>query len=123
MNNKVAFIVELLNSKKITVPQKEKLLRLTSEEFKNLSLKDIDAHNEISAIKEQMLHIRQILQAQKMEVFAVEEIDKLEEQLIDKHNSTISQNTTISNPRSINTIYKDPKHLSEFLKLYNSTLR
>lgn len=115
MHKKVGFIVELLNSKKITVPQKEKLLLLTAEEFKTFSSKDIDAHNEIAAIKEQMLQIKQILQAQNILV----DIEETQEHSIENQDETLNQKNDEIGTKGKLTIYKDPKHLSEFLKMYN----
>lgn len=106
MNNKISFIVELLNSKKITTPQKEKLLHLTAEELKNTSITDDQVLSEIAMIKNQMIKINQLLQTQKEEPKEEHRINDIEPKLEDNIIGKLP-------------LYINPKNLSDFLKKYN----
>lgn len=57
MNNKISFITELLNSKKIDASQKERLFLLTASELKNNSEIDEKIFAEIEGIKRQLVGI------------------------------------------------------------------
>jgi hypothetical protein len=57
MNNKISFITELLNSKKIEASQKERLFLLTADELKNNNETDEKIFAEIEAIKRQLVGI------------------------------------------------------------------
>jgi hypothetical protein len=57
MNDKISFISDLLNSKKIESSQKEKIFSLTAKEWENTSKKDGLILKEIESIKEQIRKI------------------------------------------------------------------
>lgn len=54
MDTKISFIIELLNSKKVSTSQKEKILLLSINEFKNLNENEHKIMSEIQAIKTQL---------------------------------------------------------------------
>lgn len=60
MNNKITFITELLNSKKIETSQKERLFMLTANEFKKSSVIDEKILAEIDAIKQKVFNLKEI---------------------------------------------------------------
>ncbi|MFS4429478.1 hypothetical protein [Chryseobacterium sp. S90] len=62
MDKKISFIIELLNSKKISVSQKEKILLLSVNELKRLNINEDKIMSEIQALK---LRIDAIVNAKK----------------------------------------------------------
>ena len=94
MNNKISFITELLNSKKIESSQKERLFMLTANELKKNNETDKKILAEIEAIKKQIANVNE-------------------------RKEVVLENENIQLDGLINSDYMSPKDLKDFLIEYN----
>lgn len=94
MNDKISFIADLLNSKKITVEEKTRVLNLTKGEFINIDFENSEIKRRLNEIENQ--------------------VKQLKFQVPDK-------TTTVGKSPEKNTLpdYKNPKDLRDFLLEYN----
>ena len=124
MKNKYDFIIELLEQKKITVLQRELLIKLAIQEFKNEDSKDIEIIKRISDI-ENILKISgdDKFESEQGKVNDNESIGIPEEKRPKMFNIIIKENGLNKEKQNKLTAYLpqyiDPSGLSRFLNEYN----
>ncbi|MGL2986419.1 hypothetical protein ACSVH5_02385 [Flavobacterium sp. RSSA_27] len=101
MKNKISFITELLDSKKIQASQKERLFQLTANELKKNEERDEKILSEIEAIKKQLTNISE---------------GKVNITESGASHPPDSEGTTKPSGSSKNSKYHNPKIISVFLK-------
>ena len=129
MNNKITFITELLNSKKIEASQKERLFMLTANELKKSNDTDEKILAEIDAIKKLLINVdeRREVNLENEKQFNDDIIDSFESNMpirINKINlSKISKGSFNNESRQLDNLiynnYMSPKDLKDFLIEYN----
>ena len=129
MNNKITFITELLNSKKIEASQKERLFMLTANELKKSTETDEIILAEIEAIKKQLANFdkREVINLENENQFNEDIIDDFESNMpirINNINLPEIAKVNFSNEnRQLDNIlvnnYMSPKDLKDFLIDYN----
>lgn len=129
MNNKITFITELLNSKKIEASQKERLFMLTANELKKSTETDEKIIAEIDAIKKQLANFdnRKVVNLENENQFNEDIIDNFESNMPIKINNInmpeIAKVNFSNENRQLDNIlvnnYMSPKDLKDFLIDYN----
>jgi hypothetical protein len=125
MNNKITFITELLNSKKIEASQKERLFMLTANELKKSTETDEKIIAEIDAIKKQLKDFEksEVFPNAKLDSesnFIIDNIDLSEETNFDSSKSSNNKNSKVKTP-AFETLHKEslfihnPKKITDFL--------
>jgi hypothetical protein len=129
MNNKITFITELLNSKKIEASQKERLFMLTANELKKSNETDEKILAEIDAIKKQLANFdeRKEVNLENEKQFNEDIIDSIESNMPNRINkiylAEISKVSFSNENRQLDNLldnnYMSPKDLKDFLIEYN----
>jgi hypothetical protein len=125
MNNKITFITELLNSKKIEASQKERLFMLTADELKKSTETDEKIIAEIDAIKKQLKDFEksEVYPNAKLDSesnFIFDNVDLSAETNFDLSKLSNNQNSKIKIPVT-ETLLKEslfihnPKKITDFL--------
>lgn len=125
MNNKITFITELLNSKKIEASQKERLFMLTANELKKSNETDEKILAEIDAIKKKLegfekSKVKPNACFDSESNFMFDEIDLSKGIEFDLSGLSPNEDLNITNPESEillkeNLLIHDPKKISVFL--------
>ena len=125
MNNKITFITELLNSKKIEASQKERLFMLTANELKKSTETDEKIIAEIDAIKKQLANFdrRKEVNLENEKQFNEEIIASFESNMpINTNKITLPEISKVSfsnKSGQLDNNYRSPKDLKDFLIEYN----
>lgn len=125
MNNKLTFITELLNSKKIEASQKERLFMLTAKELKKSTETDEKILAEIDAIKKQLKDFEKSEEYPHAKLdfesnFLFDHIDLSEEPNLDLSKLSNNTNSKIKIPAT-ETLHKEslfihnPRKITDFL--------
>lgn len=122
MDNKLAFIAELLNSKKINNSQKEKLLILATNEISTIASSDEIILAEIKAIKSELENIKGQQIGNSINVKASEfRTLKPDDLIVSPLNDIpkLEAHSPINKIIKKSVIYLNPKDLKDFLVEYN----